>query len=53
MGRRQHTTMTFQVQVPVPAGWTQAKYLEWFSKQVTQAVGSCVVKLTDKKVTYL
>ena len=53
MSRRQHTTLTFTVQVSIPAGWTQAKFLEHFIAAVTQAIGSCIIKLTDKKITYL
>lgn len=53
MSRRQHTTLTFQITISVPAGQTQKKFTEWFIAAITQAIGSHISKLVDKKVTYL
>ena len=53
MSRRQHTTLTYSLQVNLPAGKTQAAFTEWLIATIVSIVGSCIIKLTDKKVTYL
>lgn len=53
MSRRQHVTLTFSVQVSLPVGESQAAFIERVTQHLTQFFRVCVVKLTDKKVTYL
>jgi hypothetical protein len=53
MSRRQHTTLTLSIQVNLPFGESQKAFLERITKDLVVLLGSCIVKLTDKKVTYL
>lgn len=53
MSRRQYTTLTLSVQINVPAGESVAAFIARFTERVVEMFGSCIVRLTDKKVTYL
>ncbi len=60
MTRRQYTTLVLAVSIPVPVGHTQAWTIENAKRLLTSDpealkwnVGSVVVKLLEKKVTYL
>ena len=53
MSRRQYTTLTLSVQLTVPAGETVAAFIARLTAHMVEVFGSCIVRLTDKKVTYL
>ena len=58
--RRQHTTLILSVSIPVPVGKTQAWTIENAKRLITcdpdaltWNVSNAIVKLVEKKVTYL
>ena len=53
MSRRSFTTVTFSITINLPAGESLAAFITRFGEAVTKALGTCVIRLTDKKVTYL
>ena len=62
MSRRQYTTLTFSVTLPVPAGRTQKSVVEDFTNNIHRlqvpdnggfSTKSCIIKVTDKRTTYL
>tara|TARA_R110000868_G_scaffold54695_3_gene170730 strand:- start:1227 stop:1415 length:189 start_codon:yes stop_codon:yes gene_type:complete len=62
MSRRQYTTLTFSVTLPVPQGMSQKDATAAITEQVKQlhmpalggfATAQVIIKVTDKRVTYL
>ena len=53
MSRRQYTTLTLSLQINLPAGETQAAFIARITESITILIGSCVIRLIDKRTTYL
>ena len=53
MSRRQFTTLTISIQLNLPAGETQASFLARITESITNLIGSCIIRLIDKRTTYL
>lgn len=53
MSRRQHTTLTYSLEVNLPPGKTQKGFTEALISLLVSVLGPCIIRLTDKKVTYL